>query len=108
MEPTQGLGLLRRGELENTAPAGTGLGSWMAGALQGRIKLKWRGAPATRVEQHMELVETLSLGGKRQVLLIECEGERYLVGCGQDSVTTIEKVTPDTRRNVKTVAQAWL
>ena len=107
MEMTQGLGLSRR-ELETTVPAETGLGSWLAGALQGRVKLKWRGGSETRVEQHMELVETLSLGGKRQVLLIECEGERYLVGCGQDSVTTIEKVTPDTRRNVKTVAQAWL
>ena len=108
MELTQGLGLSRRQGLESTAPADTGLAGWVAGALQGRIKIKWRGTPATRVEQHMELVETLSLGGKRQVMLIECEGERYLVGCGPDSVATIEKVTQDSRRTVKTVAQAWL
>ncbi len=62
----------------------------------------------------MELVETLSLGGKRQVMLIECQGERYLVGCGPDAVATIEKVTPDTPTGrpaapaAKTVAQAWL
>jgi len=80
----------------------------MAGALQGRVKIKWRGTPATRVEQHMELIETLSLGGKRQVMLIECEGERYLVGCGNDAVATIEKVSANTRPAVKTVAQTWL
>jgi hypothetical protein len=101
-------GFLRRQELESVPPANQGLAGWVAGALQGRIKIKWRGSAAARVEQHMELLETLSLGGKRQVMLIECEGERYLVGCGQDTVATIEKVSPESRRTVKTVAQSWL
>ncbi len=92
-----------------------GLAGWITGALQGRVRIKWRGnAASVRVRPQMELVETLSLGGKRQVMLIECQGERYLVGCGPDAVATIEKVVPDAPQlrpavpSTKTVAQAWL
>ena len=42
-----------------------------------------------RGERRMELVETLQLGGKRQLLLVNCEGQRYLVGAGGDSVQSI-------------------
>ena len=108
-----GMGLIhamtrRQQPLESTETTETSLAGWFSGMLQERIKGKWRAAPATRVQQHMELVETLSLGSKRQVMLIECEGERYMVGCGVDSVATIAKVSPESRRTVKTVAQAWL
>lgn len=93
-----------------------GVAGWVAGALQGRIRIKWRGSAASvRVRPQMELVETLSLGSKRQIMLIECQGERYLVGCGPDAVATIEKVVPEARpsalphaHTTKTVAQAWL
>ena len=93
-----------------------GLAGWVAGALQGRVRIKWRGSAASaRVRPQMELVETLSLGSKRQVMLIECQGERYLVGCGPDAVATIERVVPETRpatlptaHTTRTVAQAWL
>jgi hypothetical protein len=37
----------------------------------------------------MELVETLNLGSKRQLLLIVCDGQRILVGAGGDSVASI-------------------
>jgi len=37
----------------------------------------------------MELVEALSLGGKQQLLLVVCDGQRYLVGTGGDSVQSI-------------------
>jgi hypothetical protein len=37
----------------------------------------------------MELVEVLALGGKRQLLLVVCDGQRYLVGAGGDGVQTI-------------------
>jgi hypothetical protein len=37
----------------------------------------------------MELVEVLALGGKRQLMLVVCDGHRYLVGAGGDGVETI-------------------
>ena len=90
-------------------PAG-GLAGWVVGALQGRVRIKWRGGSRARVQQ-MQLVETLSLGGKRQVMLVDCEGERYLVGCGADTVTSIAKVSAamvEARPAVKSLAQTWL
>jgi hypothetical protein len=40
----------------------------------------------------MELIETLHLGGKRQLLLVLCDGQRYLVGAGGDSVHSIAEI----------------
>ena len=103
-------GFTRRQEIERAAPAG-GLAGWVVGALQGRVRIKWRAASHTRIQQ-MQLLETLSLGGKRQVMLVECDGERYLVGCGVDSVATIVKTAAasdvETRQAARTLAQTWL
>jgi flagellar biogenesis protein FliO len=102
-------GFTRRQEIERAAPVG-GLAAWMVGALQGRVRIKWRGGARTRTQQ-MQLVETLSLGGKRQMMLVDCDGERYLVGCGADTVTSIAKVTgplAEVRPAVKSLAQTWL
>jgi flagellar biogenesis protein FliO len=57
-------------------------------------------------EKQMELLETLQLGGKRQLLLVNCGGQRYLVGGGADSVDTIQALergaaTPMQRVNAK-------
>ncbi len=102
-------GFTRRQEMERVAPTG-GLAGWMMGALQGRVRLKWRGGPRARVQQ-MQLIETLSLGGKRQVMLVDCEGERFLVGCGGETVTSIARVAPalvEARPAVKSLASTWL
>jgi hypothetical protein len=37
----------------------------------------------------MELVEVLSLGGRRQLMLVVCDGRRFLVGAGGDSVQSV-------------------
>lgn len=42
--------------------------------------------------KHMRLIETLALGGKRQLQLVSCDGERYLIGVGGDSVQAILRV----------------
>ena len=42
--------------------------------------------------QQLRLVETLSLGGKRQLMLVTCAGESFLVGGGMDSVETIVRL----------------
>ena len=102
-------GFTRRQEAER-APQVGGLAAWVVGALQGRVRLKWRGATTGRMQQ-MQLLETLPLGGKRQMMLVACEGEHYLVGCGPESVTSIVKVTSDAVHShpaIKTAAQTWL
>jgi flagellar biogenesis protein FliO len=102
-------GFTRRQEIEKASAAG-GLAAWVVGALQGRVRIKWRGGEADRMQQ-MQLLETLPLGSKRQVLLVACDGERYLVGCGPESVTSIVKVTSalvESRPVIKAVAQTWL
>jgi flagellar biogenesis protein FliO len=48
----------------------------------------------SRTQRRMELVETLNLGGKRQLMLVVCEGKRYLIGAGGDSVHSIAEVKP--------------
>ena len=63
----------------------------IAKALGGR----WSGhSPSSR---RLQVVETLSIGPKKQLLLIRCDGEKYLVATGPDSVQTILRV--DSRGN---------
>lgn len=45
-------------------------------------------------ERHMELLETLPLGSKRQLMLIRCAGDRFLVGGSLDCIETIVKIGP--------------
>ena len=46
-------------------------------------RLRGQSTATPRVLRH---VETLSLGPKRQVFLIECDGERFLVAGGSDGL----------------------
>lgn len=50
-----------------------------------------RGAKAER-EREIELIEMLSLGGRRQLILIRCAGERFLVGGSLDRIETMVKL----------------
>ncbi len=77
---------LGQNELNNvgavTAPAIPELAGWVLRLLRG-----WRGREMQR--EQLRLLETLSLGGKRQLMLVTCAGERFLVGAGPESVETI-------------------
>ncbi len=42
-----------------------------------------------RGERRLELVETLALGGKRQLLLVQCDGQRVLVGTDGNGINSI-------------------
>ncbi len=46
-------------------------------------------------KRHMRLIETLPLGAKRQLLLVSCDGERFLIGTGPESVQSILRVRPE-------------
>ena len=43
----------------------------------------------------MRVVETLALGGRKQLVLVSCAGERFLVGTGPEQVQTIVRVRPE-------------
>jgi flagellar biogenesis protein FliO len=76
------------------APDVQGLAGWVLGRLR-----VWRGQPEMRRKQ-LRIVETLSLGGRRQLILVTCGGESFLVGGGMESVDAIVRlkaeVSPDT------------
>jgi flagellar biogenesis protein FliO len=62
-----------------------GVVGWVLRALKnGRAKSEAR---------ELALVETLSLGGRRQLMLVSCAGQKFLVGCGGDNVQTIVAVS---------------
>ncbi len=60
-----------------------GLAGWVMGLLRGL------GNQRERPQKHLRLVETLPLGGKRQLMLVTCAGQSFLVGGGMESVETI-------------------
>jgi flagellar biogenesis protein FliO len=68
------------------APEMQGLAGWVLGLLRG-----WRGHREMQRRQ-LRLLETLPLGGKRQLMLVTCAGESFLVGGGQESVETIVRL----------------
>jgi flagellar biogenesis protein FliO len=46
----------------------------------------------SRSSRRLQLVETLPLGGKRQLMLILCDGQHFLIGAGSDAVSSIMPV----------------
>jgi flagellar biogenesis protein FliO len=68
------------------APEGHGLVGWVIDLMR-----TWRGQRDVQRKQ-MRLVETLALGGKRQLMLVTCGGESFLVGGGMESVETIVRL----------------
>jgi hypothetical protein len=63
-----------------------GLAGWLLGLVRG-----WR-EPRLSQKKHLQLVETLPLGGKRQLMLVTYAGESFLVGGGFESVETIVRL----------------
>src|ERR1700677_1219566 len=66
-----------------------GLAGWVQGLMRGL-----RGQREVKRKQ-LRLVETLALGGKRQLMLVTCAGESFLVGGGLDSVEAIVRLKKD-------------
>ena len=63
-----------------------GFAGWVWSLVEG-----WRGQRSIQQKQ-LRVVETLSLGGKRQLMLVSCGGESFLVGGGLDSVEAIVRL----------------
>jgi flagellar biogenesis protein FliO len=87
MERTMQLLQGRQKTREMSAPKWPGgLAGWMLETLR---RLHRESRPEARL---MRLVETLPLGGKRQLMLVSCAGEHFLVGGGPESLETIVRV----------------
>ena len=75
-----------------------GLAGWVLNRMRG-----WQGRRELQQKQ-LRLVETLPLGGKRQLMLVTCAGESFLVGGGLESIETIvrlkNEVSPDAANSV--------
>jgi flagellar biogenesis protein FliO len=63
-----------------------GLAGWVLGLARG-----WR-EPRVSQKKQLQLVETLPLGGKRQLMLVTCAGESFLVGGSFESVEAIVRL----------------
>jgi flagellar biogenesis protein FliO len=65
-----------------------GWAGWLLSMLQrGRS-----GIAARRTARTLQTLETLSLGGRRQIALVRCGDEQFLVGMSGDGVSTIVPV----------------
>lgn len=45
-----------------------------------------------RGARRLQLIESLPLGGKRQLMLVTCDGRDFLLGAGADSITAITAI----------------
>ena len=70
-----------------------GLAGWAIAAVQRNRQ----NAAARRDERELRVVETLSLGGRRQVALVSCGEQKFLVGMGPDTVDSIVPVPNEAR-----------
>ena len=63
-----------------------GLAGWLLGFVRRRRSAR------QGQQKLMRVVETLPLGGKRQLMLVRCGEEHFLLGGGLESVETIVRV----------------
>jgi flagellar biogenesis protein FliO len=54
----------------------------------------------TATAKRMQVLETLALGARKQLLLVSCDGERFLVGTGADQVQSIVRLSGETAESV--------
>jgi flagellar biogenesis protein FliO len=77
--------------IQGEKPLAGGLVGFVMDAVQrGRSGLRGK-----REVKRMKVEETLSLGGRRQLMLVSCGERKYLVGAGSDGVQTIVAVEDD-------------
>jgi len=64
------------------------IGGWV-GWLVSLMQRGRNGLAVRRAVKTMQVVETLSFGGRRQVTLMRCGDQHFLVGMSGDGVSTI-------------------
>jgi flagellar biogenesis protein FliO len=83
---------MTRENVQGGSGAQSGLAAWLLQWFQTPLRVRFTGIGKARAKRRMELVEMLQLGGKRQLMLVVCDGQRYLVGAGGDSVQSIAEM----------------
>ncbi len=77
-----------KGTEEKTHTVPAGLADWLLRAFSRMAAGSWsRRIPMKQRE--LKLLETLSLGGRRQLILVSCAGKHFLVGAGADSIASV-------------------
>lgn len=66
-----------------------GLAGWLLDAWQG---LRRHTGIAERRRSEMRVLETLSVGGRKQIHLVSCAGQRFLIGTGPERIDTIVRL----------------
>ena len=79
---------MRDRHVGETLLAQRGIVGWLTEAWNTRRLHRERSA------NQLQLVETLSVGPRRQLMLVRCGEEHYLVGAGQESIGCIVRVQP--------------
>lgn len=64
--------------------------------LLGRVFAWLRGGMAA--EKKLRVIETVPLGEKRMVAIVEAEGQRFLVGCGSNGVSLLTSLKEEQER----------
>ncbi len=67
----------------------SGTKGWLQSAMCAMARLSGAG---TATAKRMQVLETLALGARKQLLLVSCDGERFLVGTGADQVQSIVRL----------------
>ena len=81
---------VRPGNSEGAStPEIAGLAGWLLALV------RWSRGQRECQQKQLRLVETLPLGGKRQLMLVTCAGESFLVGGSFESVETIVRLTAE-------------
>jgi hypothetical protein len=82
-------------DITAVSPQMRGVVGWMLSLLRG-----WR--DQREGQRRLRLVETLPLGGKRELMLVMCAGESFLVGGGPESVQTIVRLKGEISDTIST------
>jgi hypothetical protein len=85
-------GMADNSESETKArSAGDSLFYRVIGMLGNLAGAAWTGE-RRKADRHIRVMETIPLGARKQLLLVDCDGERFLVGTGADQVQAIVRL----------------
>jgi len=85
----------KRNATNDVGPGNAGLGRGVFGWLMERLLLLCGGfriGGVRVVVPRMLVLETLSIGPKKQLVLVRCEGEKYLIATGPETVHAMQRI----------------
>jgi flagellar biogenesis protein FliO len=81
---------------KSSAPQSSGETPSLAESLLARIRSMFSSVRIERRTRRLKLCETLSLGDKRLIALVECENRRFLIAATGQNISLLETLTvPD-------------